>query len=388
MKNSVFKIFVAVFLILDIFIITFFSQISAFFDFQQFNVSLPINPNGFRSKEQIFVSQMSLEEKVGQMFLVGFWGTRPSENIKDLISERNVGGIILFHYNIESESQLKSLIQDLQEESEIPLFISVDQEGGVVSRIKFGSINELTAQKDIKDADTAYNVGKVRGEELVQLGINMNFSPVLDYAESSNSFLYNRTFHGTREEVGNLASRMIDGYADSKVIAVAKHFPGHPDNIVDSHKDLPSVDIEKDALSAFSSQFNKSLENPNLKVVMSGHISYPEIDGDNSASLSQVLLTDYLKTELGYKGLVITDDLEMGAIANDYGPAESAVKAVLAGNDILMFSSTYKSQIEAYEAVLAAAREGKISEDSIDESVLKILKLKKEYLGFDLSNSK
>lgn len=381
MKNSVFKIFVTIILIIDIFAITFLSQISSFLNFQQNIISLPINPNTFKSKEQILLSQMSLEEKIGQMFIVGFTGNTLSSNIEDLIKNKNIGGVILYHYNIDTAEQTTSLISSLQKlskesGSDIPLFISVDQEGGVVSRIKFDNTYELTGQPDIETAKQAYAIGKSRGEELSELGVNMNFSPVLDFAEEEDSFLYNRVFRGNREFISELASRMVDGYSDSNIIAVVKHFPGHPDNTSDSHNGVPVVDCTYDELSSFLSQFINIISNSNLRAIMTAHVLYPNIDADNPATVSRTILTDHLKRDLKYKGIIITDDLEMKSISDVLTPAESAVKAVIAGNDILMFSSTYDSQIEAYDALLIAVQNGQIEEERIDESVIKLLRVK------------
>jgi beta-N-acetylhexosaminidase len=334
------------------------------------------------SPEEI-LSKMSLEDKVGQMLIVGFWGTEPDYYVNKMISQRHVGGVILMNYNFKDKEQTKTLISNLEKKSlmnttSIPLFISTDQEGGIVSRVKMLGITELTPQNEISNTDDAYNIAVSRGKELSGLGINVNFSPVLDYITNSKSFLFGRVFNGDRSQIAALGSAMVKGYQDSEIIAVPKHFPGHDNSSVDSHDDLPVV--ETGDIGAYAKQFIDVINTAHPAAIMIGHIVYKNIDPNKPASLSSKVIKDFLINKVGYDGLIITDDMEMGAITNDYSNADAAVMAVQAGNDILIYSSTPDRQAEAYNAIIDAVKSGKIDEKQLDASVLKVLQVKKKFI--------
>ncbi|MBT6691025.1 beta-N-acetylhexosaminidase [Candidatus Parcubacteria bacterium] len=329
------------------------------------------------------LENMTLEDKVGQMLMVGFWGPKPDYYISKMINQRNIGGVILMKYNFVNQGQTKELIDTLQEMSletnpGIPLFVSVDQEGGVVSRLKIKGVEEFTPQAEIDSEEQAYATAVARAKELKALGINVNYSPVLDIIDNFNSFLYNRVFRGSLEHISVLAQSMVTGYQDNDIIAVPKHFPGHDNGSIDSHQDLPTVYITKTELGNSLQPFKDVIRESEPKMIMVGHIVYENIDKGNPSSLSKVFIQDILKDQLGYNGVVITDDMEMGALINNYSNVEAAVKAIQAGNDILLYTSTPEKQAEAYNAIIQAVNDGEISMEQIDASVLKILKLKKE----------
>lgn len=328
------------------------------------------NPVIQDSKEDFL--DMTLEEKVGQLFIFGFWGTEPDYYITKMISERYIGGVILLGYNLESPKQIRKLTSDLQSLSKTPLFISIDQEGGTVSRLKPPIVSDDTAQKEIKDEADAYNVAYTRGLELKVLGINMNFSPVVDNITNENSFLYDRVF---RDDITLLANGMVNGYSDAKVIPVIKHFPGHGNESKDPHDVLSVVNLERKDLESYLKDFKVVFENKNSHAVMIGHILAPKISSD-PASLSKIFVTDILREDLKFKGISITDDIQMKALTKSYSIQEATLKALLAGNDILMFTGVPEQQAEAYEAVLNGVRDGSISEEFIDEKVRRILDLK------------
>lgn len=211
-----------------------------------------------------------------------------------------------------------------------------------------------------------------RGTELKILGINMNFSPVVDNITNQNSFLYDRVF---REDIALLANDMVNGYADSKVIPVIKHFPGHGNESKDPHDILSVVNLERKDLESYLKDFKVVFENKNSQAVMIGHILAPKISSD-PASLSKIFVTDILREDLKFKGISITDDIQMKALTKSYSIQEATLKALLAGNDILMFTGVPEQQAEAYEAVLNGVRDGSISEEFIDEKVRRILDLK------------
>ncbi|HNR53395.1 MAG TPA: glycoside hydrolase family 3 N-terminal domain-containing protein, partial [Candidatus Dojkabacteria bacterium] len=231
----------------------------------------------------------------------------------------------------------------------------------------------ITAQSEIKTEKDAYNISKKRAKELKDLGITMNFSPVLDNIQKEDSFLYDRVF---RTDISLLGNKMISGYTDGGVIAVPKHFPGHPDNSIDSHKTLPEVNTPEADFDTYASQFKEVLSNPDIQAIMVGHILFKQIDANNPSSLSSKIITEILRNKYGFKGVVITDDMQMGALTESLTIAQAAVKAVTAGNDLLIYSGEPEQQAEAYNAILDAVKKGKISEQRINESVLRILTLK------------
>ncbi len=337
------------------------------------------------SLEEI-LSQLSIEQKVGQMFMIGFWGTEPDYYVTKWINERNLGGVILFSYNIKDKEQVKTLIENLQElskqtEPAIPLFIAVDQEGGVVSRLKVDGVSELTDQPSINSFDVAYSVGKRRGSELVELGFNMNFSPVLDVIKNENSVLYDRVFRGDVGDVSTFGSGMIKGYIESGIIPVSKHYPSYPDTGVDPHNDLPTSQLVSDDILMNVTPFQTAI-NENIPIMV-GHMLYPNVDKNNITSLSKIFITDMLRDQLNFKGVVITDDLEMGAIENNLSTEEIVKQAILAGNDILLFTSTPQKYADGYDYIVNAVKNGEIPESLIDESVLRILSLKKRFFYFE-----
>jgi len=322
--------------------------------------------------EEILQS-MSLEEKVGQLFILGFWGKEPDYYITKMIKDRYVGGVILLGYNIDGEEQLKTLTGTLQSMSKYPLFISVDQEGGQVSRIWFEDTYNIS-QYEIESTKQAYDIAKSRGKQLKELGINMNFSPVLDHISNEQSFLFTRTFRGDQQNGIELAKAMLRGYKDAKIVACVKHFPGHSNDTQDSHSELDSVDITADMLDEYIYQFRETLKEADA--VMLGHILFPNIDPDSPTSVSKYFVNDLLRDELEFNGLAITDDMQMKSIYDRYSIKEAAVKAVMVGNDLLVYTGDPEEQAEAYSAVLQATRDGVIKEEDIDKRVLKILNIK------------
>lgn len=322
------------------------------------------------------LQKMTLEQKVGQMFLVSVFSEDPKA-IDKLISERKIGSVILMGKDIKNKKVIditKKLQKIASTTKQIPLFISTDQEGGIVARIK-DKDSILTAQPEIKDASQAYKVALERGKELRRKGVNVNFSPVLENITATSSFLYKRVFRGTNENIISLGSSMVKGYRDAGIIPVVKHFPGHDDSSVDSHKDLPVSQIEKVDLPKFILPFTEVIKKENPAMIMMGHLFFPKIDPVYPATLSLVFI-DLLRKEYGYNGVIITDDMNMGAITKNFGVKDSALQAIRAGNDLLLYVASDKDIKLAYDSVLSAVRVGDISEERINSSVYRILKLK------------
>jgi len=335
-------------------------------------------------QEELILENMTIEEKVGQLFIFGFDGTTLSSEIQTFFEEYKPGGILLLEKNISTGSQLRQLIQEIQgTNNNIPLFISIDQEGGIVSRIK-GSEVLTKAQSQIDNSEEAYSIAKNRGDILKSYGINMNLAPVVEYITNVNSFMYNRVYRGNREEVINKGISTIEGYTDAGIISVPKHYPGHSNTSVDSHLALPTVNITNDEWFSYIEPFSKLLKQTSVDAIMVGHIKYPNID-DDPATLSTEIITNRLIRDLEYEGLIISDDMEMGALEDIDSPVILAKQALLAGNDILIYSK-YRNdhpdlQWDVYSYIVEEVTNGNIDLDIIDEKVLQILKIK---IGFNI----
>lgn len=325
------------------------------------------------------LDNMTLEEKVGQMFLVGIYTSDSRVVLTKLITEQKVGSVILMGQNIKGMkvSDVTSNLQSVASSThQPPLLISIDQEGGTISRIK-DTDSDLTSQTEIKTSEQAYNVALARGQELHQKGVNVNFSPVVEYISSSTSFLYNRVFRGDKNQTISLGSAMVKGYQDAEIAATIKHFPGHDDESSDSHKGLPVSRIDLNKINEHARPFREIINNSNPPIVMTAHVLFPMIDPDFPATLSPTII-DILRHDYAYNGVIITDDMNMGAIAKNFEVDESAVQAIMAGNDVLLYVATPEIIIASYNAVIKAVNSGKIPENRINESVYRILKLKEK----------
>lgn len=328
------------------------------------------------------ISRMSVEEKIGQMLMVSIPGATLSEETASWLRTRHIGGVILLGNNVTDREQAVAFITDLQSlgrTADSPkLFIAADQEGGTISRFRF--LDAMDAQSEITDEASAYAVALERGKELRALGVTVNFSPVLDVSSSPEDFIYSRAFRGDAATVAALGGAMIRGYRDGGVIVVAKHFPGHGGTPVDSHRNLPIVSRSDEQWRTHLTPFAKAIEE-RVPMIMSAHITIPGKDEVNPATLSRAIITDVLRGELGYEGVVITDDLGMGAITSDTTLADAAVRAVEAGADILLLVRNIADYGVIYSALLKKTADGVISENRLDRSVSRILKLKEAHLA-------
>ena len=347
------------------------------------------------------LAQMSLDEKIGQMIMVFYRASEMDNTLKSALEDVQPGGFILFSENFTTYENTLKLVKEIKSYVKIPMFISIDEEGGNVQRLtslQGHSVTDIPYMYNLglkNDEELSYNVGKVIAEELKVFGVNMDFAPVIDvYSNPNNTVIGKRSFGTTAEVVSKLGISLAKGLEDNGVIPVYKHFPGHGNTAVDSHEALPIVDKTKEALLDLDLiPFINAIEN-DASVIMIGHLAVPSITGDNTpASLSKVLITDFLKNELGFNGLVITDALEMKALTNYYSENEICAKAVEAGVDILLMPSSSRTCLKS---VQDGIKNGTISEERIDESVKKILRLKYEkivddydnYLPVDTLNSK
>lgn len=331
--------------------------------------------------------KMPLDEKIGQMLMVGINGTTPESDAKEMIDDKHVGGIILYGKNIKTANQTVNFTNQLKTinqsaKNPLPLFISVDEEGGSVERmpspiLKMPS-NFAVGKKD--DSNFSYNVGETLGREVHELGFNMDYAPVLDVIKSpTTSAIGDRSFSTNANIVSRLGVSTMKGIHSKHVIPVIKHFPGYGSVSVDAHKDLPTVDYglsqleKKDWLP-----YENAIKN-DADVIMVTHLLVPRLNTKYPASMSPIIMTNMLRDKLDFKGVIMTDDMTMGAIAKYYNIQTAAVKAVEAGADVVMIAFHKDEQIKAYNALKQAVINGTISEQRIDNSVYRIMELKQKY---------
>ena len=337
------------------------------------------------------IGRMTLEEKVGQLFICGIGGRQIGPVPKAHITKRFIGGIILYAKNIQTPEQVAALTTELQKLAEtnpksIPLFIAIDQEGGKVARLKKGATTfpgnmALGATRSPKLAE---KVGDITGVELAILGINLNFAPVLDVnTNPKNPAIGVRSFGDAAQNVSQLGAAYIRGLQRHGVIATAKHFPGHGDTSADSYKKLPLVANKKKRIDDVELAPFRAAINAGVGAIMTAHVHYPELDVKFPATLSHTILNNLLRRELGFEGLIITDDLEMKAIEEQHDIKKATVAAFQAGADILLIPWTLKKQQSAYNAILQAVKTRNITKSRIDESVCRILKSKNTCGLFD-----
>ncbi len=337
-------------------------------------------------KAEKIISQMSLADKIGQMLIVGIHGDRLNDDSAYLLSEFQIGGVVLFDRNMDNKEQVTRLTRQLQERAEksgmnLPLFIALDEEGGVVSRMT----DELTAppsqlsigQNGVPDdaKDWAIKIAK----ELKAIGINVNFAPVADVGSSDS-----RSYSDNPEVVAAFLQGAVSGYESEKFIYCLKHFPGLGRGEIDTHLDSSVVGASREELEKDLLPFRKIIERgrPDNYFIMVSHLTYSALDEENPASISPVIISGILRDELGYNGVVITDDMEMGAVSKYNGFGDLGVKAVQAGADIVLICHEYEHEIEIYNALLRAVESGIISEERINSSVLRIVKTKLQYLPY------
>lgn len=331
------------------------------------------------------LNQMTLEEKIGQMMFAGVAGTALQQETSSLIHDFKVGGMILYGNNLETTTQSVNLVNDLMKanaDNRLPLFIGTDQEGGNVVRLPRALTNFPTNQKigAINEARFSYEIGSLLGEQLKAFGFNLDFAPVLDVnSNPKNPVIGDRSFSNNPQIVSELGIQTMKGLASQQVIPVIKHFPGHGDTSVDSHLALPKVEKSlKDLNETELIPFKAAIES-GADVVMVAHILLPKIDQNYPSSMSKEVITGILREQIGFDGVVMTDDMTMGAIANHYNMGQAAVAAVKAGNDIVLMAHGFSNVTSAIEAIKAAVNNGEISEAQINESVRRIIHLKQKY---------
>ena len=348
------------------------------------------------------LSSMSNEEKIAQMLMPSFRKQKDVEinydNIKDIISTYNFAGVILFAENtpdVESTMRFIDLLQSANKNHKSRLLIGIDQEGGYVARLVVSTtMPGNMALAATNNSNYAYDAAKIIGKELKVLGINTNFAPVVDVnSNPSNPVIGVRSFSDDANVVATYSEKFMKGLQSEGIITSLKHFPGHGDTSTDTHTNLAIVNKTYNELKNNELIPFQKLINSNVEMIMTAHIQFPNIEKDTytsisdsntytlPATLSKTILTDILRKDMKYKGIIVSDALDMDAISKNFDLVDASIKAINAGADILLMPFTYDSQkdeLKDYIKTLASKVGSEISEERVNESVLRILKLKED----------
>ncbi|NIK76950.1 beta-N-acetylhexosaminidase [Paenibacillus castaneae] len=330
----------------------------------------------------------SLRKKVGQLFVFGFHGFEPSEGIKQLIETNGIGGTIYFTRNVRNAEQVHKLSGELQSITKNagnpPLFIAIDQEGGMVARLVDGVtlMPGNMALGAAGQAEGARETARICGEELRYLGVTMNYAPCIDVNNNPDNPVINvRSYSDRSDVVAELGAAAVAGYQSARVAATVKHFPGHGDTAVDSHHALPILLHGRERLESIELKPFRAAIEAGTECIMTAHVCLPALDPSGVPStLSEPVITGLLRKELGYGGIVVTDCLEMDAIDQNYGPEQGAIMALQAGADMVLVSHTFEKQWAALEAVASAVENGELAEARIDEALDRIMRLKEKLM--------
>ena len=364
------------FIILFIFIITILTGCSnnkkvSNKDFEKLSIEEKVNYK---------MDNLSIDEKIAQMLIVYYIGDEYDENLSNIIKEVKPGGFILMSDNITTYDRTLNFVKGMQNDSDIPMIISTDEEGGSVQRIK--GIRDISVTDipymyylgQTKDKNLAYKVGEIIANELRTIGVNLTYAPVMDiYSNTNNTVIGKRSFGSDPNTVYDMATSLKNGIEDNLVNTCIKHFPGHGDTETDSHFEIPIINKTLDELeNSDLLPFIKSINDTNM--IMVGHIALPKITNSSiPASLSKEIVTDLLKNKYNYKGLVITDALNMRSLTDNYSDKEIYTMAINAGVDLLLMPNGSKNAIKY---IKEAIDDEEIDINTINESVRKILTYK------------
>ncbi len=330
------------------------------------------------------MTPLSLKEQAGQMLISGFEGTQLTPETEDLIVNHHVGGFILFERNYESPEQLHRLLSDMQRLAAsvtpgLPLFISVDQEGGRIARLKepFTSFPPPITLDRVRSMELAREYGRALTAELAEVGINMDYAPVLDvHTNPDNPVIGDRAFSSDPGWAARLAGAFLEGCRDTGMIPVGKHFPGHGDTHLDSHLDLPTVERSREELECVELEPFRQTIAHGLEAVMTAHVVYPAWDPDHPATFSKTILQSVLRDQLGFKGLIISDDLEMKAVEK-FCPFESFGQlGVEAGIDVFLICHNREKVVDLHHQLVQGVKSGRINQDRVEASCQRVVELK------------
>jgi beta-N-acetylhexosaminidase len=333
------------------------------------------------------MSPLTTQQKIGQLFFIGIPGPVIDGRTADLLEDVKPGGVCLFARNIRERRQTRVLLDSLRDILRDPL-LSVDQEGGLVDRLR-RVMTPMAAADTIKTRDDAALFGRIVGDTLRTFGFNMNFAPVVDVIDADRdkftNGLHSRAFGKSQAESTELAAAFLSAMQDSGVLGCLKHFPGLGASEVDSHKELPTVSIGEEEFNAKDlAPYKSLLRDDAAKCVMVAHAAFPNVrlqeEDQNGkllpSSLSPAIISELLRGDLGFDGLVVTDDLEMGAIVENYGIGEACKMAIVAGADMLAICASDDAIRQGHAAMTAAVASGEISDERLDRSLDRISSLK------------
>jgi beta-N-acetylhexosaminidase len=325
-----------------------------------------------------------IKKKIGQTLMVGFQGQQLTEEFKNFLVENAIGGVILFTRNVKDPVQLAELTNSLQSlamQNQMPLFISIDMEGGRVARLKapFTQWPPMKILGEIDSPSLGFKFAESMGEELGSVGINMNYAPCVDILTNpQNSVIGDRAFGDNAEIVSKMSSSVVRGFVKSGIIPCVKHFPGHGDTLLDSHEDLPVVKHGLERLEEVEFVPFKRAFRARADFCMTAHLVLECVDPKFPVTLSKKVIDEILRQRLGFRNIVITDDLEMKAITKHYTVEEAAVLAVQAGCNMLMYCHEQSVQERAIEALVKAVVDGAVEEAVIEDNFQKVLQVKKK----------
>ncbi|MEC0202969.1 beta-N-acetylhexosaminidase [Paenibacillus lautus] len=331
------------------------------------------------------LNSMTVQEKIGQLVLVGIEGTALDDTSRRLLEDYHVGGFIFFKDNIESAQQSVKLFNDLKEANAanpVPLWLSIDEEGGRVTRfpdeyVKLPSSGKVGSKGDLA---LTKRVGGLIAQKVAGLGLNMVFAPVLDInSNPNNPVIGDRSFGNSAETVSTQGIASMKGIQEHGVVPVVKHFPGHGDTSVDSHLGLPVVNHDLERLHKLELVPFQQAIDEGADVVMVAHLLMKSIDPDTPSSYSKPVINDLLREEMGFKGVVITDDMTMGAISGSTDVGDASVKSVVAGSNMILIGHEYALEEAVIQALTEAAHSGVIPEEMLNDRVRATLELKHKY---------
>lgn len=333
------------------------------------------------------IAEMPLEDKVAGLFMITPEAltdmttvVRAGDTTREKLSERAVGGLIYFSQNIENAEQLTEMLSNTRSSSKYPILLAVDEEGGTVSRVAQSGLAEnvgnMSEIGSTGDAAKAREAGTTVGSYLSEFGFNMDFAPVADVVEEGNTIIGERSFGTDTNLVASMVSAWVEGIQSTGVSACLKHFPGLGDTTEDTHEGMAATEKSLEDFAARDFPVYQAGIEAGVDFVMVSHLSAPNVTGDNTpASLSEKMITEILRGQLGYDGVVITDAMNMTAITDYYTADEAAIKALQAGADMILMPEDYET---AYNGVLEAVNNGTLTEERINESLRRIFRVKRK----------
>jgi len=334
-----------------------------------------------------YIANMTVEEKLGQLVVFGFSGTtRPDNEFCKMLAETPIGNFALYGTNIDRDASdggfrsAKKLVSALYDavSTEIEPLVSIDVEGGDV--IRFDWEETMYSPRTLgkrNDTELAYNQFETVGAKLAQTGIRMDLAPVLDVSEDPmDTFLKTRIISSDEEIVSSIGAAIIDGLHAGGCLATAKHFPGHGGTTADSHAGTPTVNFSRAALKEYDLVPFQAAIDAGVDVMLVAHIRYPALDEDNVATLSPAIMTTLLREEMGFDGIIMSDDFRMSGLTKQASPAEAAVRFLLAGGDLILCGPNHEEQRKIWNALVDAAKDGTLTAERIDQSVYRILEKK------------